>query len=187
MEMELQKRVGAASSSMMQDTRVLRLDAVGPSWKTKSTSARAAGGVLNIGRADVEAYSWIPGEYPYADNGVHGRQRQRQGNVHEHRTQASSAPGAELRNTPRVDKPVEDTTPHLDVAASSAGRGLTLDDDATPHPDAASSSDDRGRTPNRTRDISIQYDEGPAWSKWDMGSAIRGLRSSSLVMVCRTL
>ena len=171
----------------MQGTLVLQADVGGPSLKAESTSARAAGGVLSIGRADVEAYSWIPGECRYADDGVHGRQRQRQGNVHEPRTQASSAPGAELRDTPRVDEPVEDTTPHPDAAASSAGRGLTLDDDATPHPYAASSSDDRGRPPNRTRDISIQHDEGPAWSKWDMGSAIRGLRSSSLVMVCRTL
>ena len=55
--MELQKRVGPASSSMMRDTRVLRVDAGGPVWKAKSTSARAAGGVMSIGRADVEAYS----------------------------------------------------------------------------------------------------------------------------------
>ena len=50
-----------------------------------------------------DAHSFIPGECRFADPEVRGRASGRQGGVHEPRVPASSAPGAGLRDTPRLD------------------------------------------------------------------------------------
>jgi hypothetical protein len=56
-----------------------------------------------LGRASP-LHSYEPGHCRLADPELRGRNRQRQGDVHEPRTPASSAPGAGLRDTPKLDE-----------------------------------------------------------------------------------
>ena len=150
------------------------------------------GCLKRVGRTSP-LHNFQPGQCRFADPELRGRQGGRQGGVHEPRAPASSAPGADLRDLPRRgeddDMPQEapDTggaeplrpPPRTGPAAVPGDEGDDEHDDHAP--------ERRGRPPDPTREAGTQADEGPDWTKWDLGSAIRGLRSASRVIRARTL
>ena len=119
-------------------------------------------------------HTWVPGECRLADPEVRGRTVERQGGVHEPRRPAATEPDAGLRDWSR----------HGDTDA--------LQKELLPSTGGAESSDARrpgsgGRPLQFSRHVETQADEGPSWSDWDLGRAVRGLRSDSKVVVTRTL
>ena len=110
---------------------------------------------------------------------VIGRARQRQDGVYEPRVPASSAPGAGLKTLP----PILDESEFVPVEAEDTGGAEPSGAGAR----AESSGARRGPLPDTKKEIGIQSDDGPAWTQWELGKALRGLRSDNRVVRCRTL
>ena len=145
----------------VSSTLVTPMDADG--LQSSRTSTRAKGAVFETVRRPADTLS---------DDSVRGKNRLRQGGVHEPRVPASAAPGAGegIRDTPRLhDTPHE--TPDAGGAASSSD------------PDGSR----MGRPPQTHKEISTQANEGPSWSQWELRKALKGLRSDSEVVICQTL